>query len=328
MPRFEANFTNINNEIYNYFASNRSSLLNPYSNPQDIYDKVTSYLRSTINKFVPFRTESQKIYRKPRHIKNLLRQKQKLYKKLKNNKNLRKDYKEVCKSYDLAVQKWYDYKESKICNNPSSKKFFNFFSKRLKSKNNIPPLYDENDDIKLTDLDKAELLNKFFQSVYTQDDNSDFVTMPKTTINMSNFEISSNDIVEAAEELKDKITKTPESISSYFIKRIIPSILPFLVFIFNRFLQSNVVPRQWKSAIVIPVFKKGDLVNQTITAPYLSQVVFHDFLKSFLIKKYLIISNLILFFRPFSSDSCPINPLVPSCLTAIMTGVPTFPKNT
>ena len=75
---------------------------------------------------------------------------------------------------------------------------------------------------------------------------------------MCNFEITVNDVVYAIKNLKDKISQTPEHIPSYFIKRIMPSIAPMLTFVLNFSLKLNIIPSQWKQAIVVPIYKKGD----------------------------------------------------------------------
>ncbi len=61
--------------------------------------------------------------------------------------------------------------------------------------------------------------------------------------------------------MKDKLTRTPESVPAYFIRRTIHSILHPLVTIFNFCIQYNFVPIQWKSSLIIPVYKKGDRSN-------------------------------------------------------------------
>ena len=74
---------------------------------------------------------------------------------------------------------------------------------------------------------------------------------------MKDIEVSEEDILMAVQNLADKLSYTPDSIPSYFLKRIVCAILPFLTHLFNISLSFATVPSQWKSAIVIPIFKKG-----------------------------------------------------------------------
>ena len=70
--------------------------------------------------------------------------------------------------------------------------------------------------------------------------------------------ITKEDILTAIADLKDKLTRTPEEIPSYFLKRISSAIIYPLLIIFNSSLQYNTIPSAWKKAIVIPVHKKGN----------------------------------------------------------------------
>ena len=78
---------------------------------------------------------------------------------------------------------------------------------------------------------------------------------------MENFEITLGDVADALSMLKDKITRTPEEVPSYFIKRIAVNIKHFLVDLFNNSLITNSIPNQWKRAFVIPVFDQSNPAN-------------------------------------------------------------------
>ena len=75
---------------------------------------------------------------------------------------------------------------------------------------------------------------------------------------MENFKITESDILLAVKTIKDKLTRTPENIPSYFIKRCIYSIIQPLLYLFNSSLTHGFVPNQWKCSIIVPVYKKGD----------------------------------------------------------------------
>ena len=128
----------------------------------------------------------------------------------------------------------------------------------MKSKAPIPPLYDDQENLIMSDSNKANLFNSFFQNVFTQDDGRTIDQTTKKTIKMPNYDISYTEILDAVQNSKDKISRTPDQIPMYFIKRVIGPILKPLLYLFNSFLKFNFVPKQWKQAIVIPIFKKGN----------------------------------------------------------------------
>ena len=61
--------------------------------------------------------------------------------------------------------------------------------------------------------------------------------------------------------MEDKITRTPENIPSYFIKRTICSL------IFNCSLAISFIPNQWKISYIIPVHKKISKYNHSNYRP-------------------------------------------------------------
>ena len=249
-----ANYDLINNYLssidWNAQISSSTSL-------QNFYDNFISIILSSIKRFVPSRS-TRKRPRKPRHITKLLKQKQNAYKKYKSSKSSSNLYKQKSKECDSAVQDYYNKIELKMCNLPSSKNFYNYVNKKIKSRSTIPPLHDNDKNLKFSDTEKANVFNQFFQKVFTDDNGVNLNLPAKSSVTMESFEITFLDILQAVNDSKDKITRTPELIPTYFIKRTISSLLHPLYMLFNFTLNENVIPSQWKKAIIVPVFKKGN----------------------------------------------------------------------
>lgn len=111
---------------------------------------------------------------------------------------------------------WHNHQEQKICKNPSSRKFYGFVNTKLKSKNGITTIVnDDNKDIE-SDVEKADMFNLYFQKVFIQDDGIDLQIQPKNCNIMPSFEIFMSDISFAVENSKDKISRTPESVPTLF----------------------------------------------------------------------------------------------------------------
>ena len=266
---------------------------------QSIFNKFLVILHSLIDKYIPKRTINKTKHPKiPIHIRRLLKQKLQIYKKTKSGESSKEEYKTKSQEYDVAVRQWNDHVEQQICLQPSSKKFYNFFKRKMKTKSSIPPLL-KNGSWCYTDTGKANALNSFFHEVFTIDNGSSLHTQPKQVQQMEEFEITTLDVHKALIKLKDKITRTPEGVPPYFIKRIAPVILHFLTFFFNASLTTGFVPSQWKKALVVPVFKKGDQnqpnnyrpISLTSSFSRIMESILHQKILSHLLSKQLISPN-------------------------------------
>ena len=227
------------------------------ANIQQIYDDFILVLNKIISHHVPLKSNRFNPKSQPKHLRKLIRQKKTLYKKMKSDKSLKSEYKKASKAYDRAVNQWRDKIESNLCSNPNSKKFYKFINNKFKSSHTIPPLNDDSNELVFSDLDKANLFNSSFQKFFTLDNGSSLPHIPPLN-HMSPFHITPSDILKASSKMKSKLSRTPEGIPSYFIVRVINALIQPITAIFNLSLYYNVIPSQWKNALVIPIFKKGD----------------------------------------------------------------------
>ena len=265
------------------------SIFNSGVSLQLMYDKFISILMQIINLNVPEKVIKSKFkpLKMPLKISKLLKEKMTLYKKYKQDKSLSNEYKMKSKQYDQAVRNWHNSNEMKMCSNPSQKKFFSYVNRKLKMHNEIPPLKTDSGDIILSDEKKANLLNSYFQKVFTVDNGTCPNIPHRHTTLMENFAISPSDVFTAVKNCKDKVSRTPEGIPAFFIKRVISAIIYPLTTLFNLSLSSGAVPKQWKEAIVIPVFKKGDRSSPKNYRPISQTSSFCRIFESILFKNIL-----------------------------------------
>ena len=88
--------------------------------------------------------------------------------------------------------------------------------------------------------------------------------------------------------MKSKISRTPEGIPSYFIVKVIHSILYPLTSLFNLSLKLNSIPFQWKNALVIPIFKKGNRSDTSNYRPISLTSSFSRLFESILMEKMML----------------------------------------
>ena len=167
-------------------------------------------------------------------------------------------FKQTEKKCKKAVRAAKKYFERKIAKNGNKRPFNSYIKSKTSTKTTVGPLKDGNELIS-DNLKMANMLNQAFSKVFT---NENLTTLPDCP--SINDPYSVEDIFFDAETVKTKIKNLkisssagPDGISSKFLTDHQDSLsLPFAI-LFNRSMQSGQVPKDWKLAIVTPIFKKG-----------------------------------------------------------------------
>ena len=112
--------------------------------------------------------------------------------------------------------------------------------------------------IRACDKDKAESLNSYFHSIFTQEQ------MPVPNIGISPFSsisdlrISPAGVFKQLSQLNPKKACGPDEIPARVLKETSQSVSCWLSFIFQQSYDCNTVPSDWSNALVTAIFKKGN----------------------------------------------------------------------
>lgn len=110
--------------------------------------------------------------------------------------------------------------------------------------------------------DKADLLNLFFVSCFgPQPMPTQASTIPirqSTSSSLCSIICSEDDIFNLLSTYKAKTASGPDGISSKMLRGTAESISSSLTTLFNLSLSQGVVPADWKTSNVTPIFKAGD----------------------------------------------------------------------
>ena len=182
--------------------------------------------------------------------------------------------------------------ESKL--NPKS--FWKYVNTKLKRSTGISNLEKPNGDLTSSDDEKAEVLNTFFSSVFT---NEDLSNVPKVD-NLSN-DMFLTDIIITRDAVKTKLKNLnpakamgPDKIPSLILKELHDDLSLPLSMIFNKSVHTGVVPSDWKIAEVSAIFKKGKKADPGNYRPVSLTSISCKLLESFItdeIRKYMETNN-------------------------------------
>ena len=122
---------------------------------------------------------------------------------------------------------------------------------------------NENGTLIHSDVEKTDLLNSNFHKVFKSDNKIELIL--ERFVSPSNclkdFEVTDADVASAFHKLADKLFETPDNIPAYFWKKAAAPLFHVICLLFNLSLVQGIVPSQWKTAIIVPVYKKGSRDN-------------------------------------------------------------------
>ena len=165
---------------------------------------------------------------------------------------------ELTKLINNSKQKYEDKLIMDIKSNP--KNLWSYVKRQTKSKNGISCLENEEGNLIVSDIEKAEILNDFFSSVFTEESFENFPEespskKPHCVIN--NIEINQAKVEKLINKLQESKAAGPDGLHAKILKECSDSTSVALNIIFNKSLSEGVLPREWKEAHVKPLFKKG-----------------------------------------------------------------------
>ena len=106
---------------------------------------------------------------------------------------------------------------------------------------------------------KTDLLNSQFTSVFTTENLSNIPDKGSSPFApMDNITIPHRGVMNSINRLNEKKASGPDKIPIIILKRNCETVATILQCIFQLSLNSGVVPADWKTANVVPIFKKGD----------------------------------------------------------------------
>ena len=145
-----------------------------------------------------------------------------------------------------------------VTTNFISKRLWPFIKSKRKDQCSIPPI-NHNGSVITDSFHKSNVFNEYFTSTFTQEDLSSIPTMDASPFpEISPITISIEGVASLLSNLKPHKASGPDNIPVFFLKETANEIAPILAQIFQSSLDQGELPSDWKTANIIPIFKKGN----------------------------------------------------------------------
>jgi hypothetical protein len=184
----------------------------------------------------------------PKNIRNLLSRKAAIWRTLRTNKSeeLKKKYTEIVLALRKAIIDFDIMNEEKIIKANNLGAFYRYINNKLSHGNGIAPLFDTNGNLITSEIEKANLLNDYFKSVFTIDNGllPEFSTRfpPDSPKIIDDIKISPEIINRILLDLKSNSAAGPDNIPSIFYKKSTAAISYPLSIMFRSFIDLHGIP--------------------------------------------------------------------------------------
>ena len=245
--------------------------MEPTSTTQELWVKFCSTVSDLMNKYIPSKMLKGNKVKKPwinRTVRSLIRRRNKLFRKMKKTKKESdiQNYKDSKSAVQKAErQSYWSYINNIIETDDAEKdhptkqkRFWNYIKSLRKDSTGISPLKD-NGRLFNASKDKADILNRQYQSVFTHEDPDSTIPDPDGDPfpTMQPFTVIEEGVRKLLQKSNPRKASGPDMIPAWLLKECAEDLAPILAIIFNKSLQIGTVPEDWKTANVSAVFKKG-----------------------------------------------------------------------
>lgn len=250
-----------------FSKKNWETLLSDLS-ANEAWNVIQNELEVEMKKFIPCRVGVQlKNGKKCKFVPETVLEKIKLkrkafkmYKKYRTQANF-KAYAKARNQVKWALRKSVKQKEITLAKNIKTdpKAFYAYVASKQKPKDGVANLSKNDGSLTENDMEKAEVLNAFFSSVFTKEDLDNIPTFPTRCSNvLSHVTVSEEVMAKKLAGLNISKSCGPDGVHPRLLKELSNELACPLKMLFDRTMQEGKIPEAWKIAEVKPLFKKGE----------------------------------------------------------------------
>jgi hypothetical protein len=207
-------------------------------------------------------SSSSKKFRYPRYVNDLLKYKLVAWRrwKLSNLESDKLTYNAAKNQCSAAIKKFFAAKELELIRSNNLNRFYKFVNKKLTNNSSIGDIRDSNGCKVSDNRSKCEVFNNYFASVFTNDNNINPLftdRVDKELVHLNSIDFSPNSVYSILKKMKSSNSCGPDNIPNVFLKNCASTLCLPLSHMFDISFKDGSMPDIWKSASVMPLFKKG-----------------------------------------------------------------------
>jgi hypothetical protein len=140
----------------------------------------------------------------------------------------------------------------------NGKRFTEYVKTKTKARTGIGPLRNQDGTTTDNSSEMANILNSFFTSVFTRENLTNIPTKDcEANTILTDIVITQQKVEASIDRLKKDSAPGPDQIRPRLLKELKKQVSKPLSIIFRKSLDRGEVPKEWKKAKVVPIYKKG-----------------------------------------------------------------------
>ncbi len=239
------------------------------ANVEQFWKVFVSHLQSAINNFVPLSpVSSASTNRIPKSLRILQSRKRHQWKLLSRLKQagdtdkyvaMRNKYVRLARRLRTEISSVLSRRELLLVGARDDKSFFRYANSKLGEPHTVSTLLDGSGSRVTDDKQKAFLLNEYFCTVFEKDNGimPNSFSEPAAVRNLSRVLFSPAIVFETLLNFPPKFSSGPDGLPSVIFSKLADILCFPLASIFRVSFYSHSIPEVWRTATVIPLFKKG-----------------------------------------------------------------------
>jgi len=244
-------------------SANIISMLNKDANVQELWDKFKSTVLAETNKHIPSKSGNRqtKLPWVNHRVYRLLKRKKRLYSKAKRTRNWiqYRQFQKTCRR-EIRKAEWTHVndiiQEGFAANN--SKPFWRYIKSKNQDHIGVSPLKSKG-TLFADSKSKAKLLLDQFKSVFTLDTDLELPKLPTFRgKKLQNIQVTVEGVEKLLKNIKPYKACGPDSIPNMVLSKCASELAPALASIFQRSLDTGILPEDWLKANISSAYKKGD----------------------------------------------------------------------